>query len=347
MTEGRRGCRPEDAGGQLRARVHARGQDLVAPPREGHAGGPRGEPAHDRRVRGLPGGPGEARDLRRRALLRRLPGRARLRAPLPARGRGGRRGERDAVRHERLVAAVAGHRGHDAGGGRARRLGPGGHPHARRRGLRRGERARGRGGRRPARAGHDERLRRALRQRQPDLHPAGARPQAGLRVDRARAARPADGDRAPRGRALQRDPEPEPALRGRERLRAQGRHARGGREPRRAHLRARGPGRGGRRPSRAGVRAVRKGHGPGPGRRGRRDRHARDRAREGDGEPRLPVRGGRRVLRPPDPQGDGRVRAAVPARVLARDRREARGRPRGDRGHDQDLGRRRALRAHC
>ena len=73
---------------------------------------------------------------------------------------------------------------------------------------------------------------------------------------------------------------------------------------------------------------------------------ARDRAREGAREPRLPVRGGRRLLRPPDPQGDGRVRAAVPARVLARDRREARGRPSGDRGHDQDLGGRRALRAN-
>ena len=63
-------------------------------------------------------------------------------------------------------------RGHGEGRGRAGRLGPGGHPHARRRRLRRGERARGGGGGRAARAGHDERLRRALRQRQPDLHPA-------------------------------------------------------------------------------------------------------------------------------------------------------------------------------
>ena len=43
---------------------------------------------------------------------------------------------------------------------------------------------------------------------------------------------------------------------------------------------------------------------------------------------------------------DRRVRAALPARVVARDRREARGRQGPDRGHDQDLGRRRALRAH-
>ena len=43
----------------------------------------------------------------------------------------------------------------------------GGHPHPRRRRLRRGQLARGGGGGRAARAGHDERLRRALRQRQP------------------------------------------------------------------------------------------------------------------------------------------------------------------------------------
>ena len=76
------------------------------------------------------------------------------------------------------------------------------------------------------------------------------------------------------------------------------------------------------------------------------DRRARGRAREGARAPRLPVRGRRRLVRPADPQGDGRLRAAVPARVVARDRREARGRPRRDRGHDQDLGGRRALRAH-
>ena len=48
---------------------------------------------------------------------------------------------------------------------------------------------------------------------------------------------------------------------------------------------------------------------------------------------------------PADPARDRRLRAAVPARVLARDLREARGRPRADRGDDQDLGRRPALRA--
>ena len=38
----------------LRARVHARGEDLVLAPREGHAGGSRGEPADDRRLGGVP-----------------------------------------------------------------------------------------------------------------------------------------------------------------------------------------------------------------------------------------------------------------------------------------------------
>ena len=101
-----------------------------------------------------------------------------------------------------------------------------------------------------------------------------------------------------------------------------------------------------RRPARARVRAVRQGNRAGARRRRRRDRRARGRARQGARAPGLPVRGRRRLLRPADPQGDGRVRAALPARVVARDRREARGRPRRDRGHDQDLGRRRALRAH-
>ena len=99
--------------------------------------------------------------------------------------------------------------------------------------------------------------------------------------------------------------------------------------------------------ARAGLRAVRQGHRAGA-RRSVDDATAapRGRAREGARAPRLPVRGRRRLVRPADPQGDGRLRAAVPARVLARDRREARGRQRRDRGHDQDLGRRRALRAH-
>ena len=68
--------------------------------------------------------------------------------------------------------------------------------------------------------------------------------------------------------------------------------------------------------------------------------------RQGARAPRVPVRGRRRLLRAADPARDGRVPAAVQARVLARDRREARGRPGGDRGDDQAVGRLAALRAH-
>src|SRR5215210_6579902 len=39
--------------------MHARREDLVAPPREGHPGRPRGEPANDRRLGGLPRAPGK------------------------------------------------------------------------------------------------------------------------------------------------------------------------------------------------------------------------------------------------------------------------------------------------
>ena len=78
----------------------------------------------------------------------------------------------------------------------------------------------------------------------------------------------------------------------------------------------------------------------------RRRRRPRDRAGQGARAPRLPLRGRRRVVRAAAAQGERRVRAAVPARVLARDRREAGRRPCRDRGDDQDLGRRRALRPH-
>ena len=70
----------------LRARVHARGQDLEPSSGEGGQGRPGGEPAHDLGVDRLPGRPGQAGRLRRRAFLRRLLRRRRLRAVLPARG---------------------------------------------------------------------------------------------------------------------------------------------------------------------------------------------------------------------------------------------------------------------
>ena len=73
-------------------RLH-RGQDLGPARAEGAAGGPRREPAHDRRVGGLPAGAGQAGLLRRRALLRRLRRPSRLRAGAAC-GRPPRRGPR-------------------------------------------------------------------------------------------------------------------------------------------------------------------------------------------------------------------------------------------------------------
>ena len=111
---------------------------------------------------------GQARGLRRRALLRRLPRRPGLRARcLRAAAEAGAETRR-AVRHQRRARCrrqIA--RGDRApwsprsASVRAR------HPLPRRRRLRRGQLARRRRGGRDAGAGHDERLRRALRQRQP------------------------------------------------------------------------------------------------------------------------------------------------------------------------------------
>ena len=147
---GRRGAaRPR---GVLRAGVHARRQGLGAARREGRARLARGEPGDDRRLGRVPRGRGQARAVRRRALLRRLRARPRLRAGLPARGRrGGRRAAR-AVRHQRRLAAAA-----DPDGVRGRRRSAAGrparHPHARRLRLRGREHADG------GRSGRDARCR--------------------------------------------------------------------------------------------------------------------------------------------------------------------------------------------
>ena len=96
-------------------------QDLGPAPREGHQGEPRGEPGDDPRLDRLPGRGGQARDLRRRALLRRLPRRRRATRSSASGGRGRRgRRERHALRHERLQPAGAGRRG-DHGDGRCAR----------------------------------------------------------------------------------------------------------------------------------------------------------------------------------------------------------------------------------
>ena len=108
-SHGRRRRRPAPDGRVVGARLHARRQDLGAAPREGDQGLARGQPGDDRRLGRLPARAGQARRLRRRALLRRLPRRPRVRAHLPA-GRGRRRCRdgRD-LRHQRLVAARPDH----------------------------------------------------------------------------------------------------------------------------------------------------------------------------------------------------------------------------------------------
>ena len=176
--------RPQPGGhrrGRDAGRDHLR-QELAAPrPRRPgrHAGR---EPGDGRRLGGLPRAAGRELDLRRRALLRRLQGRSRLRAGHPARRPRRRRPHPGPVRHQRRHAdrragrdrsrqlgSPSGRRGAGfAGGSRGRGLG---HPLPQRLGAGRGQLP-GRGRqRRPPRPGHDQRLRRALRQRQPRQHP--------------------------------------------------------------------------------------------------------------------------------------------------------------------------------
>ena len=165
--------------------------------------------------------------------------------------------------------------------------------------------------RRAPRAGHDQRLRRALRQRQPRLDPPGAPAQAGLRLRGAdEQLRAAHRDRALRRRDLQRQPQPQPALRGQERVRPQGRHARGRRSCR---TRARSSTSTPRRSAttRSLLISELSGKGTVQARAEQRGveldeaaRHARGRARQGARAPRLPVRGRRRLVRPADPRGD-------------------------------------------
>ena len=111
------------------------------------------------------------------------------------------------------------------------------------------------------------------------------------------------------------------------------------------------PGAGRQHARAAGLRARGAPHGGRAGRRRRarlrrRRRPARHRPRQAARARRLSVRGRRRLLRPAPAPRVRRLRAALPPGVLARDRRAARRRQGRDRGDDQDLGRRRALRPH-
>ena len=113
---------------------------------------------------------------------------------------------------------------------------------------------------------------------------------------------------------------PAPAVRGQERVRAQGRPARQRQRPARRRLRAHRPGRGGQPRARRGERTGRPrvAHDEGQGARHRPDRRPgrhrrRARDRQGARAPRLHVRGRRRLARDPDAQEDRHLHAAVHA----------------------------------
>ncbi len=145
-----------------------------------------------------------------------------------------------------------------------------------------------------------------------------------------------------RRRDRERLPVPAPAVRGYERVRAQGRRSRERRGPTARGLRARRSRRGGQsRPLRgertgrqglAHAQGARDGHRPG---RRPRDGLEGPRRHQGARVPRLHVRGRGRVARDHASQGDGQARPVLPPRVVPRHRREARGRPGHDRGHHQ------------
>ena len=209
--QGRR--RPEPAGARRSAdagRHHLR--QVVALPRHARAGHHAArEPRDDRRLGGLPGPARRGGRLRRRALLRRLQARPRVRAADAGGGRGRRRPVPGAVRHQRREPAARG-RGDRARGAPAR-PDPPGDPRPQRRGVRGGQLpgGRARGGR--AGAGDGQRLRRAVRQREPDLHHPQPRAQAGdPGHPRPRTARAA-GSRALRLRAGQPHAVAAPAVR--------------------------------------------------------------------------------------------------------------------------------------
>ena len=258
---GRRGRGAAAARHRLRPGGHPGRQDLGPSPREGHQGEPRGEPGDDPRLGRLPDRRRQAGDLRRRALLRRLPRRRRLRARVPAAPR-----PRRAPRTSRSATPTA----------------PACRPRSPRRPRPSSTRSTSRSESTPtttwsARVANSlAAVEEGASLVQGTINGIGERTgnanltsilpgpaaQAGLPLRHRRAARPAHRDRALRRRAAQHHARPRPALRRPQRLRPQGRHARGRRQRRRPHLRAHGSG-GGRQRARDGrLRALGQGDGP-------------------------------------------------------------------------------------
>ena len=158
----------------------------------------------------------------------------------------------------------------------------------------------------------------------------------GYDVRQRRAARAPHRDLALRRRRGQRGRVDPRALRRPLRLRPQGRHARRRRREGARDLRARRPREGRQRAAHRDLGALRQGRraaqgaGARPPARGRRRARRRGaQAPQGARARGLPLRGRRRLVRPPAAPGAGAARAAVPPRELPRDRREARGRQGG------------------
>ena len=293
------------AAGRGDADRHHRRQEL-GPARASRAGDhARRKPGDDRRHRALSEGAGPAGVLRRGALLRRLsrPTAAYALACVAAAQEAGAdvvvlcdtnggampwEVERSSARrrapiwrHDRAQAEIGIHTHDDAG-------------------VARGECAGRSAGGRDAGAGHDQRHRRAGRQLQP-LH---RDPQSAAQAGRCAAWTTSNWRRLTRTVALRvgdREPgaQPAAALRGRERVRAQGRHPRGRGDEGRAQLPAHRPGAGRQRTPGAGERAV----GPRqPGLQGAGVRRRREQGRgaagagagQGAGEPRASTSRARR-----------------------------------------------------
>ena len=254
---------------------------------------------------------GQVGRLRRRALLRRLARRPGVRAALRARRRGGGRGVGDAVRHERRLAPARG-RGGD-GRGRRRRWRAGRDPLPRRRRsaawpTRSPRCARARGLVQGTMNGYGERCGNAnLVSIVPNLQLKMGHECLPDLTGLTEASHYLD-------ELLNFVPDPNRPVRRAERVRAQGRDARGRRGRRPGDVRAHRPRRGRQRARGADLRAERQGHGAaargGDGRRARRRRRgARRRAGQAARARGLPLRGRGRLVRPADPARDRRVRS--------------------------------------
>ena len=243
-----------DAGRLLRSRRLPGRQDLAPAPGEGDPRSRREENlAMIADSVGFCREQGKRVDLRRRALLRRLPRRPGLRARMPGGGGRRRRRERHPLRHQRRQPAELRRRGDREVRRAARRAGRDRDPRPRRRRLRRRQlagrgRKPGRGWCRAAVNGYGERCGNAnlttiLPALQLKMGYEVVSPEQLAHADRDRRTSSTSSATSP--------PNPDRALRRPQRLRPQGGHARRRRRGRRQHLRAPRPRRGRQRARRS------------------------------------------------------------------------------------------------